>query len=385
MLTTAAWAAGRERVLHTFGNYAKNPGTTPILDPAGNLFGTTQYGGVSNSGTVWQISPAPAGTFSVLYAFKGDVDGFTPSSLVLDDAGNLYGTTAGGGKFGDGTAFELSPMNGAWLKSTLYTFGGYVGDGNGPEAGLAVDSAGNLYGTTASGGQFGFGTVFELMPTSGGGWTESVIYSFFGNGVDGKEPLAPVTLDEGGNLFGTTYDGGESGYGIVFELSPAAGIWQESVVYTFQGGADGSFPQARVTFDSSGNLFGTTELGGSSDSGTVFKLTPSGGTWTESVIHYFQPSAGDGSNPFAGVVFDAAGNLYGTTAYGGGSYGGGTVFRMSIGSSGNWMETGQHSFTGSGDGSTPRAGVILNGSAEIYGTTYGGGSAGNGLVFEVTF
>lgn len=226
-----------------------------------------------------------------------------------------------------------------WSQPTeqvLYNFKG-GSDGAEPDASLVFDGAGNLYGTTYYGGANGSGTVFELTPSKAG-WTETVLHSFTGS--DGALPSAGLILDGGGNLYGTTQAGGAAGFGVVFELSPSRAGWTETVLYSFTGGNDGRGPVGGVVFDSGGNLYGTTSGGGYPiGGGTVFELTPSGGGWTENILYAFNASNGapNGSGLHAGVVFDRAGNLYGTTVFGGTNYWG-TIFELTP-SNGNWIET----------------------------------------------
>src|ERR1019366_6074253 len=268
----------------------------------------------------------------VLHSFANDrVVGNNPySSLIFDAAGNLYGTTFGGGTSGYGTVFELRPgAGGTWTEKVVYSFANNGTDGHEPYAGLIFDAAGNLYGTTWAGGPSDLGTVFELTPAGGGTWTEKVLHSFINDGTDGNEPYAGLIFDAAGNLYGTTQDGGTAFTGTVFQLTPAAGgTWTEKVVYSFaNNGTDGTVPKAGVIFDAAGNLYGTTSQGGPSNAGTVFELTPAGGgTWTEKVLHTFGSST-DGIDPVAGLIFDGAGNLYGTTSRGG-TYNRGTAFEL---------------------------------------------------------
>jgi len=389
-LTSAAWAAGQEKVLHTFESYAKNPDAGLVMDSSGNLFGTTQMGGGCNlagCGTVFELSPVSGGgwSFSTLYNFKGGSDGSSPAaSLILDTSGNLYGTTQGGGDFDFGTVFELSRTSSGWVERILYSFGANQDDGGCPDAALLFDTKGDLFSTTACGGADAFGTVFE--PMSGGGWTESVLYSFQG-GDDGDTPMGALVLDTLGNLYGTTEGGNPLGGGVVFELTPSSGgAWTESVLYSFQGGLDGYGPSGALAMDPAGSLYGTTEMGGFRNFGSVFKLTPGvGGIWTESVIHHFHPMQGDGYAPHAGVIIDALGNLYGTTVFGG-AMGTGTLFKLTPGQSGQWTEK-LYSFNGSTGGSAPYGGVIQDKAGNFYGTTFwggnGSGQSGNGVVFAL--
>jgi uncharacterized repeat protein (TIGR03803 family) len=252
----------------------------------------------------------------------------------MDGAGNLYGTTREGPGGKMGTVFELSPTSsGPWTENILHSFTG--SDGANPLGGVVFDSAGNLYGATEEGGDYGYGAVFELSP-SASGWSETVLYSFNSNGVDPIYPFTGLAIDSAGNLYGTAVDGAAYGGGAVFELTNSGGTWKESVVHAFNySGGDGFSPQASLTLDSSGNLYGTTSYGGSgkctSDGsvigcGIVFKLTPSGSAWTETILHNFKTGV-DGERPEAGVILDASGNLYGTTLFGG-TFDDGAVFEI---------------------------------------------------------
>jgi uncharacterized repeat protein (TIGR03803 family) len=300
---------------------------------------------------VWKLAPNPDGTWgtlTVLHEFTGGADGAFPyAGLVFDAVGNLYGTTGSGGSTacmdGCGVVFKLAPRpEGTWTESVLYTFTGGA-DGDGPLAGLIFD-AGDLYGTTVGGGASDEGVVFKLAPNSHGTWTESVLYSFTG-GADGAHPYAGLVFDAAGNLYGTTYASGAYNNGVVFKLTPnPEGTWTESILHTFTGGADGATPYAGLIFDAAGNLYGTTDLGGGGTActsgsghmtgcGVVFKLAPKpDGSWTESVLHTFTGGA-DGANPYAGLIFHAAGNLYGTTTHGGFDNNG-VVFELTPTSSG---------------------------------------------------
>ena len=391
VLATDASANGREKVIHTFQSLpAINPSSTLTLDSSGNLYGTTS-GAFQSRGTVFKLTHIPNGTwrYSSLYVFKGaPKDGTYPQgALTFDAAGNLYGTTTNGGANNEGTVFELTPTsNGGWNESVLYSFGAYSGDGIQPQAGVIFDAVGNLYGTTAQGGSGPFGAVFKLTPAAGS-WTESLIYEF-GNEFsgDGGIPAAPLVWDAFGNLYGTTEGGGQYGGGTVFELTPLDGAWTETIIHSFGFGDDGITPIAAVTFDNSGNLYGTaSEGGGSENGGIVFELSlSSGGNWTETLVHQFHPRQGDGGQPYGPVVFNVAGELGGTTFAGGSGYG--TVFRLTPTPTG-WTESGRYSFTGGSDGSEPLEGLILDSKGNAYGTTHYGGNgtgvSGYGVVFKI--
>jgi len=311
----------KQTVLHTFAAPpdGANPLFSPVIfDKSGNLYGTTQWGGASNVGTVFELSPAGASwTATILYSFTGGADGGHPAAgLVMDPAGNLYGTGQTGGANGQGTVFKLSPSG---AETLLYTFGSQSGDGSYPFAGLVLDETGNLYGTTLSGGANGGGTVFKLAPTG----TETVLYSFGSRSGDGSNPYAGLVFDNNGNLYGATYSGGANGGGTVFKLAPTG---TETVLYSFGSrSGDGSNPDGGfLIFDNNGNLYGTTLSGGANGGGTVFKLAPTG---TETVLYSFGSRSGDASNPWSGLVFDEKGNLYGTT-HAGGAHGAGAVFEV---------------------------------------------------------
>jgi uncharacterized repeat protein (TIGR03803 family) len=283
-------------------------------------------------------------------------------------------------------------------EKVLHVFGG--NDGALPESALTFDRAGNLYGTTSLGantnnnlcGSVGCGTVFELMPTSNGGWKRRVLHAFSG-GSDGAHPLGTLVFDNAGNLYGTAVRGGSHGVGVVFELSPHSGAWKETVLYTFAGLADGAGPSAGVIFDTAGNLYGTTVGGGDAvgNGGTVFTLTHTSGGWKESVLHSFpflcgHQSCSDGAFPEAGLMFDAKGNLYGTTFGGGGTdctnnqgdlIGCGTVFELTPSSNG-WTEKVLYSFTGGKDGGFPLATLVRDAALNLYGTSQNGGGSCNG-------
>jgi uncharacterized repeat protein (TIGR03803 family) len=392
LLVTSSWAATNwnEKVLYNFGNGAdgKYPASGLIRDAAGNLYGTTVGGPHPPSGTVFELSPTQGGgwTETVLYTFGGLPDGAEPwAGLIFDAAGNLYGTTSQGGNYLYGTVFELMPNgSGGWTETVLHSFGSGT-DGYQPLNGsLMFDAAGNLYGTTQEGGTAGGGTVFELTPNGSGGWTETVLHSF-GSGTDGRFPLAGLIFDAAGDLYGTTELGGNSNAGTVFELTPnGGGGWTETVLHRFGNGTDGAEPWAGLIFDARGNLYGTTFQGGNYLGGTVFELTPNGsGGWAETVLHSFGKGT-DGYQPtYGSLIFDAAGNLYGTTQLGGSSNSG-TVFELTPDGSGGWAETLLDSFDATDGQRFPWAGLIFDAAGNLYGTTYGGGTYGHGTVFELT-
>jgi len=384
-----AWAEREYKTLYRFTGTATD-GQAPIagliFDKAGNLYGTTFQGGAYDDGTVFKLTPNSEGAWaeSVLHSFNvDDKDGGYPfAGVMLDSAGSLYGTTGYGGAYDYGTVFKLTPHNdGSWAESVLYSFDG--NHGRTPRGGLIFDAAGNLYGTTAAGGSGcngdGCGTIFKLTPNKDGSWTERVLHRF--NITDGYAPVAGLTFDLAGNLYGTTQDAGVyDGFGTVFKLTPrSCGSWTEMVLYQFLGGVDGAFPSANMIFDKTGNLYSTTWTGGTDSWGTVFKLTPSKhGEWTESVLHSFTNDGEDGLEPLSGVIFDPVGNLYGATSEGG-AYGKGTVFKLTL----SGEETVLHSFKDH-PGASPAGGIIFDERGNLYGTTSGDYSKTHGSVFEIT-
>jgi len=338
-------------------------------------------------GSGWTLSP--------LYTFTGGNDGMNPTAnLVFGPGGLLYGTTYyGGGSgcsgLGCGTVFSLAPPAHAcsstacpWTETILHRFSD--SEGHNPYAGVIFDAAGNLYGTTTYGGTAG--TVYELTPSVGGGWTEQVLH-LFSNTPDGANPNAGLLFDRAGNLYGTTSEGGTYNYGSVFELSPAqGGGWTEQVLHSFFQGDDGYQPAAGLISDAAGNLYGTASLSGFPGvqyTGVVFQLAPTRGGWTEQVLHQFQNDGADADFPVAGLIFDAAGNLYGTTYYGGAEYAG-TVFELTPSQGGGWTEQVLYSFNHGPNGSGPDAGLVIDAAGNLYGTTYAGGADNGGTVYELT-
>lgn len=407
--TTLASAQGF-KLLYAFEGTpdGKFPQGSLIADKAGNLYSTTQQGG-SGDGAVFELSPPTvsggAWTETILYDFTGGSDGGGPNgNLAFDGSGNLYGTANFGGVNNTGVVYELSPpatQGGAWTETILY-------DADNPNGGVAFDQQGNLYFTNSFGGvnisdcsSFsvpGCGSVFQLAPpsVSGGSWTATDLYDFGTNGglKDAIDPSYGVTVSRSGALYGSTYMGGASNLGAVFKLTPPAtsgGAWTEAVLYSFKGGTDGKDALGSVIIGKNGVLYGATQLGGSSDDGTIYQVTPpaSGSGWKESVIFNFIGGS-TGALPEAGVTADASGNLYGTTDLYGGTCklsgaGCGEVFKLAPPSTsgGAWTQTVLHAFFGT-DGANPQASLLLF-KGVLYGTTAYGGKGtgnGNGVVFE---
>ena len=399
-LSTIAIGQGRESVLYSFGAN-QNDGNTPngdlLFDAGGNIYGTTPYGGAYNGGIVFELSPAGNGnwTETILHDFclsqYNCMDGANPSGgLVVDSVGNFYGLTMRGGTYGSGTFFELSPPTKpgtAWTETVFWNFGSnhYVET---PIGTLVWGPGGSLFGATEEGGA-GLGSVFELTLNQGGGWSESDLYAFCRNGPpcsDGAEPMAGVTFDQAGNLYGTTEAGGfKSQWGVVYQLKPVDGGWTETTLHTFSPvGGGGGHPLCQVSIDPSGNLYGTVYEGGrnSGQCGGVWKLAPqTGGTFKAESLPFncsdpFGPSA-----PAAGVLLDPKTKGAFGTSYGGGEFGyGGTLYRIL----GN-KSTVVYSFcqqTNCTDGAGPTTPLTAHGSA-LYGTTSEGGAFNKGIVFSV--
>lgn len=385
---SARFAAAQEKILYSFGNTAGDgrfPLAGLVFDSSGNLYGTDYDGGADGLGTVFELSPAKVGGWfeRTLYSFNRTrtLPGLNPrASLIVDGTGDLYGTTSGA-QGGYGTAFELKHWpSGGWTFKVLHEFG----DDGKPQANLVFDTEGNLYGTTL------LGSAFELIPTTSGSWTYSVLHNFLGHG-DGQSPTAGMIFDGVGNLYGTTSMGGAHSYGSVFELSPTGdGGWSVNLLHSFEkNNDDGITPWAGLILDGSGNLYGTTAGGGANGAagtkpgGTVFEMSLQGdGTWAETLLHSFG-SGTDGSEPVGSLIFDPAGNLYGITGSGG-VYGLGTLFRLTPAAGGGWTETVLHNFGNGKDGSNPIGTLILDSTGDLYGTTSAGGLYGGGTVFKFT-
>lgn len=365
-----------------------------VADSSGNLYGTTYNGGAHSFGEVFELVNSN-GTWSenVIYSFLGSAsnDGAYPfAGLVIDATGkHLYGTTVYGGASNEGSVFELSNSGGTWTETVLHTFDDISGsDGYYPYGALAFDAAGNLYGTTQGGGKLGGGTVFQLK-ASNGKYTYKVIHGFTTSSSSAYYPYAGLVVDsKNGYLYGTTYYGGVIwNAGAVYQLRQVSGVWIFSVVYNFLGDSLGQYTESSLAADATGNLYGTTYEGGDFNLGAVFKLTlGTNNKFTYKIIYSFKGYAKkDGAYPYyAGVTLDSAGNLYGTTYQGGSSAANnlnyGTVYKLTAGT---YKESLLWSFGTSGDGYYPYHGAIpVNG--KVYGTTNSGGSHGGGIVFEVT-
>jgi uncharacterized repeat protein (TIGR03803 family) len=382
-LTSASGSWKESTVSPFLGSDGSEPEGGLIFDTAGSLYGTTYVGGTAGLGAVFKMTPNSQGgwTESMLYSFKNTASGEYPMGNVVFDNRNLYGTTSQGGSTssscpkGCGTVFKLTPSGAGWSQSVIRAFSG--ADGISPAGSLVLDSTGNLYGTAGAGGAFGFGGVFQLAPSSGGAWTETVLYSFTG-GMDGSGPAEGVVFDQAGNLYGVTGNGGAYGAGTIFKLAPSSGgTWKETVIYSFSNGLDGSFPQGPLVFDEAGNLYGTTLGGSGSSYATIFQLSPAGGSWTLNVV-----DSSTNGQYFGPVIVDAAGNLYGSVS-GGGNQRYGSVFQLKPGS-GGWTATVLHTFAGGRkDGAYVSGTLARDAAGNLYGNSPGGGTVNAGVVFEI--
>jgi uncharacterized repeat protein (TIGR03803 family) len=398
----SVWPDGTEELFRYSLNgapNATNPGGTVVIDPSGSLYSTTQAGGPWNApfgnGTVFKLTQTPQGySEGVIYSFgSGTSDGSEPvAGPIIDGSGNLFGTTFGGGTgcgiSGCGTVYELQPTFTGYAEKILYRFGG-ASDGSGPLAGLTADRRGDLYGTTFYDG----GGAYELTPSKAG-YIFREIYSFGASGPnDGDSPQGGLLVDEvTGALYGTTAAGGAYGRGTAFRLTPSPGGYVETVLYSFAG-ADGDSPLGKLSFDSTGALYGTTFAGGTFGLGTAFKLAPTATGYSESVMYSFAGKL-DGQNPDSALVSDGRGALYGTTTAGGsppgvgrnGAPGNGTVFEV-VATPHGYRESVQRRFNAPGDGSYLEGDVMLDSAGtawatSLFGGTFGG-SIGDGTVFAL--
>jgi uncharacterized repeat protein (TIGR03803 family) len=375
--------AQKLRPLHQFNVEKQGEGANPhgalLRDAVGNLYGTTLDGG-SGDGTVFKIDST--GREAVLFSFNAPVSGSSPDTpLIQDQAGNLYGIVQEGGPGGGGLVYKLSPQG---EQTVLHPF--QLGPKRNPvipTGGLFVDKSGNLFGTTISGGhadcKFGCGTVFRLDPAG----KLHLLYKFTG-GSDGSEPFGPLVRDAAGNLYGVAHAGGDlscpdpeiqgNGCGTVFKLAKNGAL---TVLHTFAGGRDGSVPQAGLVMDAAGNLYGVTSVGGNHEFGTAFKISKDG---QYTVLHRFARK--DGTSPNGGLVLDEAGNLYGTAVFNSG-HNLGSVFQLSP----DGVLTVLHRFKGDNDGGIPSAGLIRDAAGNLYGTTTMNVANQDiqGTVFKITF
>lgn len=398
LLLLMAPAAAAQPAVTTLWSFSGPDGATPygglIRDRLGNLYGVTSAGGASNAGHAFELSPPAAGgtawTMMPVWDFSGADGSYSETTLLRDTSGNLYGTMVYGGASNDGVVFELSPppkkpTGQPWTEKTLWSFSGT--DAANPYNGLAADTAGNLYGATPYGGSNGIGAVYELSPptSSGQPWTETTLWSFVG--PEGQTPVGVPLLDTSGNVYGAAQWGGVSNAGTIYELSPPAigqGPWSVAALSTFAGGsADGMTPYPQL-LPIGRKVYGTTLSGGPSNAGTVFQMVPAkSGGWTRNTIWSF--SFSDGCCAFGKLLSDQAGALYGTTGFGGPANAG-TVFKLTPPATGQtaWTETVLWSFTGGQDGGNPGDALIVDQNGTLYGTTSAGGANNKGTIFSLT-
>lgn len=308
------------------------PAGALTLDPNGSFYGVDSVGGdaTCDCGEVYQMTRVSGvWTKTTIHDFVGNGYGssdgnYGGAGLLRDSAGNLYGVTVQAGSFGNGTVFKIAPnADGTWTESIIYNFSGFR-DGANPFAPLVMDATGALYGTTQDGGVYGYGTVFKLT-LSTGGWTETTLYDFTG-GSGGGNPVFGVVLDSAGNVYGAADTGGSNRTGVVYKLTPTKGIWNYVPIHTFSGNSDGGNPSSTVTIDAGGNLYGTTLYGGLYQYGTVYKISNVNGKWEETVLHSFT-GGNDGWQPYGGLMVDSSGNVYGSASQGG-RYGFGLAFEI---------------------------------------------------------
>jgi uncharacterized repeat protein (TIGR03803 family) len=421
LLSVSALAVGQTEYLAYSFPLSTRTSVTPctpkgnlVADSSGNLYGTATMCGAS-TGAVFELTrPVPPSKVWTEMLLDSSLAGDPEFGVIYDAAGNLYGT-ARGGATGFGFVFELSPPatdGGAWTETILYNFQGGLTDGATPWGGVTFDDAGNLYGVTLRGGsgtqEYGFctsgcGVAYKLSrpATQGGSWTETVLHAFTAK-AGAIFPVGAPIFDAKGNLYGGTEGGSSIGHSLgaaAYRLTPPAGggsKWIYKLLYSF--GAQGDGPQDSMTFHNGGHLYGTTQSGGEFNEGTVFELVPPlpGGEWTENVLYSFNGVPNDGFQPLADVAFDNAGNIYGTTQYGGSGQatcldaiaGCGTVFKLVAPATegGNWTETVLHSFSPPGvspDGSEPSNGLLFWKNGVLFGGTPFGGRGGEGTVYGI--
>lgn len=390
-----------EQVLYGLGEDLNGgyPQSSVAVDPQGNIYGTADLAGANGAGTVYDLTlQAGEWAITVLFTFDLNSGGNPLTGMLLDPAGNLYGTTSDGGPTGKGSIFTLTHSPSGWAFQDIHDFAGNP-DGDFPSGNMIFGRGNVIYGTTSGGGtgagcQFGCGTVFQLTRSQQGTWTETVLYSFQGGG-DGSAPLGPMAIDKAGNLYGVTAVGGtgncQNGCGTVFRLHPTnQGTWQKRTLLNFPGQQNGWWPVGGVAFDPAGNLYGVTSLGGDTSCnppngcGVVFKIDRSG---QATVVHAFAHDGKDGMLPQAGVIAGPGGLIYGTTAEGGidtnCEFGCGTVFAIDA----TGHETILYSFLGQfggPDGAQPEAPLFWDHAGHLFGTTFEGGTRFAGTVFALS-
>jgi uncharacterized repeat protein (TIGR03803 family) len=386
-LALTSWAS-TEKVVWNFvgGSDGSGPWSNYFISDAnGNLYAATAAGGTYSAGTVFMLSPA--GKETVLHEFTGsNGDGSAPHGrLAFDAKGNIYGTTQGGGINGTGTVYKLSPKSGGgWTERVIYTFSATGADGTAPSAGMTIAADGTMYSTTPDGGAFGAGTVFSLKKASKG-WKQTVIQSLNGSS-NGGFPYEGLMMDAAGNLYGAAPTGGASGQGVIYRLSHTKQGWVDTVLYSFTGqNGDGSgLYWIDLISDTAGNIYGATSFGGTNGTGTVWELVYSktDKSYSEKVLYEFGASgSGDGNDPYGGLAMDSKGNLYGTTLNGGSSNLG--AFYKLTKQGKTWKETVLHSFVGANDGNEPTGNPYIDATGRLYGMTQSGGKSNLGIVYRL--
>jgi uncharacterized repeat protein (TIGR03803 family) len=395
-LAGGARAARREHVIYGFsgnrdGGY---PDGDLVVDSAGNIYGTTVEGGKFDSGAVFKLTPSGnSWAETVLYSFTSGADGGQPyGGVTLDARGNLYGTAVIGGDFtgencvedGCGVVFKLTHSGGKWTETVIHSFTG-GSDGYGPGSGLTFDQQGNLYGMTPTGGADGFGDIYQLSPGQNVKWRLKVIHTFTGGEDGGTGSAGRLIFDGAGNLYGVATVGGANGAGTAYKLTlNSDGKWRLKTLYAFKGEPDAGFPYGGLVLDASGNLYGTSYYDGANDVGAVYRLARRNGVWTETVLYSFKGNE-DGSGPISTLVFDAAGDLYGTTSEGGAAgCSCGTIFKLTPGGHGNWKTSVPYRFKGVPDSGFAYNGMATDAAGNFYGTTVRGGADNEGAVFQFT-
>lgn len=358
-----------------------------VRDNAGNLYGTTVQGGDFGGGTVFELSPSQNGwVHKVLYSFTGGADGGEPyKGVTLDAQGNLYGTAVTGGsgfgcEGGCGVVYKLTRAGDIWQQSVIYSFNG-GDDGSGPGSGVTFDRQGNLYGMTPTGGAYGLGVIFRLRLDQNGTWKFVVRHAFTGGDDGGSGSAGRMILDSAGYIYGVATTGGANGQGVVFRLSPVAGTPDFQTLYAFRGQPDAGFPYGGLMFDSQGNLYGTTYYAGANGLGAVYEVSPIHGGWSERVLYSFEGGS-DGSSSIGNLVMDATGNLYGTTSEGGAGCDCGVIFQLSPSTNGNWTESVAYRFQGAPDAGFAYNGMVGDGSGNFYGATVHGGLTNDGTIYK---
>ena len=392
-VVSASAQTGSFKILHSFtgGNDGSYPVTPLALDAVGNIYGMTGDGGSSSDcpyyvgcGTAFEMSQKNGHWALVPIAEFSSLNGNLPDAvgpIVVDSNANIYWAFQAGGDPGCecGSVAKLTRSGDTWSQTTLHAFLGGSADGQYPQSGLVEDKAGNLYGATIYGGPNNNGILYQLSPDAGSTWTYNVIYEF--TGTDGATPLGPLAIDQSGNLYGTTANGGPFGDGTAFRLSPSTGSWTLTTIYNFVQEFGYSPQQEGIAIDSKGNLYGNTMSGGVYQLGTIYELTPTIGYWNQTILYTFT-GENDGWNPRGPLTLDPSGAIYGGAEIGG-IHGEGTVYKLARGVSGKWNLRVLHSF-GGGDGQYPIQGVTFDASGNLYGVTTEGGANGTGNVFEIT-